>query len=75
MAKKPKKWMQKAVKHEGALRATAKRLGLIKGDEKLTAGILSKLMAHAKKADDTTLMRRVNLARTFAKERPQKKAA
>lgn len=60
-----KKWIQKAVKNPGALRRTAKRLGLIEGDEPLTASDLAKLEAHAKKTGNTTLLRRVNLAKTL----------
>ena len=58
------KWMSEAFsKHKGALRATAKRMGLVKGDQPLTASDLNKLYAKAKSSGNTTLMRRVNLAR------------
>lgn len=57
------KWMQGAVKHPGALRATAKREGLIKGDEKLSSSDLSKL----KKSKDPTTRKRAVLAETFKK--------
>lgn len=42
-----KKWIQKAIhpKKKGALREEAKRLGLIKGDEKLSIDVLKKLEA------------------------------
>lgn len=42
-----KKWIQKAIKpkKKGALREEAKRLGLIKGDEKLNMEVLKKLEA------------------------------
>lgn len=60
-----KKWIQKTIKNPGALRRTAKRLGLIEDDEPLTASDLAKLEAHAKKTGDTTLLRRVNLAKTL----------
>ena len=50
MAKRSKKWIQKAIKKPGALRATAKRLGLIEGDEPLTSADLAKLEARAKQA-------------------------
>lgn len=64
MAKR-KKWIQKAIKRPGALRRTAKRLGIIKGDEKLTEAKLAKLAAHARKTGNKTLLRRVALARTL----------
>lgn len=64
MAKK--KWMASAVKHPGALRATAKRAGLVKGDQKLSAAALNKLA----KSSNPTTRRRANLAKTFAKYRP-----
>lgn len=67
------KFMQSAVKHPGALRDTAKRMGLIKGEEKLGAGQLATLSARARKTGNTTLLRRVNLAKTFAKYRPGSK--
>lgn len=59
------RWIQKAIKNPGALRATARRMGLIKGDEKLTQSDLDRLESRARKAGDTTLLRRVNLARTL----------
>lgn len=65
MAKR--KWIQKAIKHPGALRATAKRAGLIEGDEKLSLSDLAKLEARAKATGNTKLLRRVNLARTLRK--------
>jgi hypothetical protein len=43
------KWIQRAIKKPGALRATAKRMGLIKGDEPLSQSDLQKLAAHAKR--------------------------
>lgn len=66
MAKK-KKWIQQAIKHPGALRATAKRLGYIQGDGKLTLSVLNKLAEHARKSGNRTLLRRVNLAKTLMK--------
>jgi hypothetical protein len=54
-------WMKGAVKHPGALRATAKRIGLIKGDEKLTLADVGKL----KRSSDATTRRRATLAETF----------
>lgn len=63
--RKQDKWMTTAVKKPGALRATAKREGLIKGDEKLSAADLNKL-ADSK---NPTTRKRANLAKTFAKER------
>ena len=73
MAKRSEKWIQKAIKKPGALRATAKRLGLIEGDEPLTSADLAKLEAHAKKTGNTTLHRRVNLARTLKRMNKRKK--
>jgi len=62
-------WIQKAIRKPGALRRTAKRLGLIKGDEKLSQTDLNKLETYARKRGDTTLLRRVNLARTLKRLR------
>jgi hypothetical protein len=59
------RWIQRAIRNPGALRRTAKRMGLIKGDEKLSETDLNKLASRARKTGDTTLMRRVNLARTL----------
>jgi hypothetical protein len=61
------RWIQRAIRNPGALRRTAKRMGLIKGDEKLSESDLNKLASRARKTGDTTLMRRVNLARTLRK--------
>jgi hypothetical protein len=58
-------WMAAAVKHPGALRATAKREGLIRGDQTLSHRVLAKL-ANSK---DPKTRRRATLAETFAKER------
>lgn len=63
--KKDDKWIQRAIKREGALRNTAKRLGLIKGDEKLSLSDLRELKQHAKETDNTRLMRQVNVAITL----------
>jgi len=62
-----KKWMQDATAHmkKGALRATAKRDGLVKGDEKLSAADLDKLA----KSKNPTTRKRAALAKTFAKAR------
>mgnify|MGYP003155421754 CR=1 FL=1 len=67
--KKNKNWIQGAVKKPGALRATAKKEGLIEGDEKLSASDLKKLAAQASKKDNKLLAKRVALAKTFAKMR------
>ena len=72
MDKKEKDWIQGAVKKPGALRAEAKKDKLIKGDEKLSAKDLSKLASKAKKGKNALLMRRVNLAKVFAKMRKKK---
>ena len=64
-----RKWMAKANRHPGALRAKAKRRGRIKGDEKLSKADLEKV----EKSRDTRTKRQVNLARIYAKYRPKKK--
>jgi len=61
------RWIQRAIRNPDALRRTAKRMGLIKGDEKLSETDLNKLASRARKTGDTTLMRKVNLARTLRK--------
>ena len=58
-----KRWIAGAIKHPGALRATAKRRGLISGDEKLSLSDLGKLA----KGGSTTTKRRVALAKTLRK--------
>jgi hypothetical protein len=60
-----KKWIQKAIKKPGSLRAAAKRRGLIKGDEQLSKADLLKL----EKGGSPTMKRRVALARTLKKLR------
>ncbi|GIV22148.1 MAG: hypothetical protein KatS3mg023_3899 [Armatimonadota bacterium] len=59
------KWIQQAIEKPGALRRTAKRMGLIKGTEKLSQSDLDAMAAKAKKTGNTKLLRRVNLARTL----------
>ena len=58
------KWMQaaKSDMKKGALRATAKREHLIKGDEKLSGADLDKLA----KSENPTTRKRAALAKTFA---------
>lgn len=53
-------WIQKAVEKPGALRATAKRKGLVKGDEPLSKTDLKKLEAMGGKT-----AKRARLARTL----------
>jgi hypothetical protein len=60
MAKGGDKWIQEAVKNKGALRRTAKREGLIKGDEKLSMTDIKKL---EKKGGKTS--KRAHLAETL----------
>lgn len=60
-----KKFIKSAIKHPGSLRATAKREGLIQGDETLSGADLDALAAHARKTGDTKTLRRVALARTL----------
>lgn len=43
LAEAKDKWIQKAIKKPGSLRATAKRKGLVKGDEPLSKTDLEKL--------------------------------
>ena len=57
-----KKFIKAAIKHPGALRATAKKEGLIKGSETLSASDLTKL----KKSKNETTRRRASLAQTLA---------
>jgi hypothetical protein len=64
-----RKWIQSAIKNPGALRATAKRMGLIKGDEPLSQSDLQTLAAHARETHNTTLLRRVRLAQTLRRLR------
>jgi hypothetical protein len=59
-------WMAGAVKHPGALRATAKREGLIHGAQTLSHAALEKL----KRSKSPQTRRRATLAETFAKTRP-----
>lgn len=59
------KFIQKAIKHKGALRATAKRDGLIKGDEKLSKADIGKL----EKSKNPTTRKRAQLAETLGKMR------
>lgn len=56
------KWIQKAVKKEGALRTEAKRRGLLKGEEKLSESDLQKLEKVGGKTG-----KRARLARTLKK--------
>ena len=60
-----KNWMQDAVKKPGALRAAAKREGLIRGKEKLSQADLNKLA----KSENPTTRKRAALAETFKKAR------
>ena len=62
-----KHWMAGAVKHPGALRATAKREGLIKGNETLSGRVIAKL----EKSKSPVTRRRATLAETFAEHRPK----
>ena len=57
------KWIAGAIEHPGFLRAAAKRRGLLKGDETLTASDLATLEADARKTGNTHLLRAVILAR------------
>lgn len=65
------KWIKGAIKNPGALRRKAKRLGMIKGDDKLTKIDLNKL-EHSR---NPTTRKEAQLADTLSKLRPRKKAA
>lgn len=67
MRRNKRRWIQSAIKKPGALRATAKRMGLVKGDEPLSQADLNKMAAKAKETGNTKLLRRVNLAKTLKK--------
>jgi hypothetical protein len=62
-----KKWIKGAIKHPGALRSTAKRTGMVKGNETLSESDLDRLSAKAERTGNTKLAKRVNLARTLRK--------
>lgn len=64
---KDKYWIQKAIKKEGSLRETAKREGLIKGEEKLSSTDIKKL-----KKGSTKTAQRARLAETLKKLRAKK---
>lgn len=57
----PKQFIAGAIKHPGALRATAKRMGLVHGDAPLTETVLGKL----RESKNPTTRRRANLAETL----------
>ena len=61
------KWIQKAIKKPGALRATAKRMKLLKEGETLSASDPDKMKKKAKQTGNKKLMARVNLAKTLKK--------
>jgi len=58
-----RRWIQKAIKRPGALRATAKRMGLVKGDEPLSSSDLATLERRARAEHNLRLLRQVLLAR------------
>ena len=59
-----KNWIAGAIKHPGALRAKAKKAGLVKGNESLSSSDLDKLAA----AGGATA-KQANLAKTLKKFR------
>lgn len=61
-----KKWIAGAIKKPGALRETAKRAGLVKGEAPVTQTVLGKL----EKSKSPVTKKRVQLAKTLAKLRP-----
>ena len=65
-----RKWIAGAVKHKGALRAAAKRRGLLDDDDDtLSKKDLFSMESSAKKSGDVKLLRRVRLARTLMQMR------
>ena len=54
-------WIAGAIRHKGALRATAKRKGLLKGKEKLSASDLATLAS----SSSPKTRKRANLAKTL----------
>lgn len=66
--KKGKKFIQKAIKRPGALRAKAKRKGLVKEDDSLSQSDLARLA----KSGSTRTKRQVALARTLKKLRKRR---
>lgn len=61
------KWIQKAIKKKGALRATASRMGLLKSGETLSQKDLSTMKKKAVAGNNTLLKRRIALAKTLKK--------
>lgn len=57
-----KDWIKGAIKHPGALRASAKRDGMVKGDQKLSKKDIAEL-EHSKSA---TTRKRADLAMVLA---------
>lgn len=60
----PKKWISGAIKHPGALTRSAKRAGAISKSGKIQLGKMSRI---AKRTGNTTMKRRIALARTLRK--------
>ena len=56
-----KKWIQGAIKHPGALREKAKRIGLISGGEALSQEDLNRLA----RSKNKTTQKQANLAKTL----------
>ena len=64
------RWIRKAIKKPGALRETARRMGLLKGkDDKLSEADLDRMERAARRSGNVKLLRRVLLARTLRKMR------
>jgi hypothetical protein len=61
------KWISKAIKKPGSLRASAKRMGLLKGKDKLSSSDLAKMKRRAEATGNTKMKRRVALAKTLKK--------
>lgn len=64
MAKKPD-WIKSAIQKPGALRAKAKKAGLIKKGEKLSGADLQKMEKKAKKTGNLRTQKQISLAKTL----------
>ncbi len=62
-----KHWIKGAIKHPGALRHTAERLGYMGKGGTISSRVMAKLKGHANKTGNTRLKREVSLAKTLKK--------
>lgn len=75
MAKRKRKFIQTAIRRPGALRAAARRRGLLKGsDDTLSLSDTAKLQAAARRSGNTRLLRQANLAETLIKRSRRRKS-